>query len=87
LDFFPRRTDGAFFTETFRFFPSIIFAAIIFHAPLTTANARSIQCPAGGIAPKYAGDGLRILSVIDHNEQQRTLHIGKISPDDANGSN
>ena len=32
LDFFPRRTDGAFFTATFRFFPSIIFAAIIFSA-------------------------------------------------------
>jgi hypothetical protein len=50
-------------------------------------NARSIQCPACGIAPKYAGDGLQILSVIDHNEQPLTLHIGKISPDDVNGPN
>ena len=32
-------------------------------------------------------DCLRILSVIDHNEQQLTLYIGKISPDDANGPN
>jgi hypothetical protein len=50
-------------------------------------NARSIQCPSAVIAPQFAGDGLQILSVIDHNEQQRTLHIGKISPDDTNGSN
>jgi hypothetical protein len=38
-------------------------------------------------SPEIIDDGLRILSAIDHNEQQRTLHIGKIPPDDTNGAN
>jgi hypothetical protein len=92
LGFFARRTGvafffaAAFFTAVFGLFPLMTLAAILFHAPLNTLNSRSIQCPAAAITPEYANDGLRILSAIDHNDQWLTLHIGKTSPDDTNGT-
>jgi hypothetical protein len=92
LGFFARRTGVAFFfaadlfTAVFSLFPFISLAAILFHVPLNTLNSRPIQCPAAAFTPEYAGDGLRILSAIDHNDQRLTLHIGKTSPDDANGT-
>jgi hypothetical protein len=92
LDFFARRTDvgffftATFFTAAFGLFPVITLTAILFHAPLNTLNSRAIQCPAAAFTPEYAGNGLRILSAIDHNDQRLTLHIGKTSPHDANGA-
>jgi hypothetical protein len=35
---------------------------------------------------KIIDNGLQILSAIDHNEQQFTLHIEKNSSDDTNGA-